>query len=79
MLARAGSCIACRLLRRYDAPDHLLVDCRYSPNPHSARYKQHYTEWCHRLKFPLGTCYRCGCPQHVSQLYYSIGLKLNGL
>lgn len=64
MASRTQSCILCRLLCHPVEHDHVLSNCKHSLNPFAN--DSGYALWKSQLRFPRGTCYACGCPQHVS-------------
>lgn len=72
MTARGPSCIACRLLCKPHVLDHSLRACTACPNPLGA-HKEQYGTFVVKVQkcFPPGTCFQCGCPQHVSPLLWS--------
>lgn len=67
MVKRGPSCIACKLLRKSPIHDHPLRDCTLCPNPFTT-HKQDYRSFRSKIQFPERTCYKCGCPQHVSSV-----------
>lgn len=63
MAARGYSCIACSILRTPHVHDHKLFDDA-CPSPYKYERKA-YRTFRTKISFPPGTCYQCGCQQHV--------------
>lgn len=64
------SCIFCWLSPSAPLHDHSLSSCQHPSNPIYTQPAA-WLKWKEQLALPVGTCFACGLPQHVSLRSYS--------